>query len=488
MPQWKSRALANGWLLGLLIAFSSVIVMIAGSATRAQQTDAGAEKLPALIIKYDIPGAEESIPFWVDGPEGSVGPRAIGLVNVNDVKNGEELKIEGLSAGNYEITRYRTLDVEGNDFSVNRFLDRKRFQLRDNELKTIEFTRPGGRNVKGRILGLEGKGIHKVIVNVCGPEIEDYSGFGLVDTILYDAQLCNDDGAFTTEPLLPGSYTIVAEAYLRLTDFQKASTGTIDPRYVGVQKFIVPENGKAPVIPVTLEDAEQVWGDLNVTVTYDGPPPMNKPIEVTKDTSAFGNEVADESLVVGKQGGLANVAVFISNAELKIHPAERKRAKESAELKVVGGQLTPRILPVMVPQEITLTNESPVGVNLNCNGITAAGFNMLVRANDSALAKLESAEKVPVPVGCNIHAWLRAYILPLSHPYAAVTGTDGHTMLMNVPEGEWTVRLWHERVGFLKSPETGEKDFKIKISKGENKLELSVTPEFAVQRNGAIDE
>src|SRR5262245_39711752 len=178
---------------------------------------------------------------------------------------------------------------------------------------------------------------------------------------------------------------------------------------------------------------------------------MNR-IAITKDVSTFGSEIVDESLVVGEKGGLANVAIFVTSADMPIHREERKRAEQPAELKVVGGQFTPRILPVMVPQEIKLTNESPVAVNFN--GATTAsngGFNILVRANASLVTKIEKPEKAPLPVKCNIHTWMQAYVLPLSHPYAAVTGDDGAATLMNLPQGEWTIRLWHERSGFLKS-------------------------------------
>ena len=52
---------------------------------------------------------------------------------------------------------------------------------------------------------------------------------------------------------------------------------------------------------------------------------------------------------------------------------------------------------------------------------------------------------------------------------------------MNLSEGEWTIRLWHEQAGFLKSADTGSQDFIIQINGTENHLSLRVTPEFAVQ-------
>jgi hypothetical protein len=51
----------------------------------------------------------------------------------------------------------------------------------------------------------------------------------------------------------------------------------------------------------------------------------------------------------------------------------------------------------MVSQEIKLTNDSPVAVNFHASGRSNVGFNILVRSKESLTAKLDKAEKVPVP-------------------------------------------------------------------------------------------
>jgi len=229
--------------------------------------------------------------------------------------------------------------------------------------------------------------------------------------------------------------------------------------------------------PSDAAQSTQAWGNLAVQFVYDGPKPEAKTIVVTKDIGAFGRLVPDESLLVGDKGGLANVAVYVASAKVPVHPEERKRAERPAELKVADGRFQPRIVPLMVSQKLKLSNDMAVGVNFLCD----AGFNVLVPAKDSTLLKLPMAEPTPVAVQDNIHEWLRAYLLPLDHPYAAATGADGIARLSNLPEGEWTFRFWHEKRGLLKSAEMGKRDFKIKIKPGENRLELRVTPEFVIK-------
>jgi uncharacterized protein (DUF2141 family) len=52
-----------------------------------------------------------------------------------------------------------------------------------------------------------------------------------------------------------------------------------------------------------------------------------------------------------------------------------------------------------------------------------------------------------IPVKCNIHHWMRAYIGAVQHPYFAVTGADGTFEIKNLPPGEYSVAAWQEKLG-----------------------------------------
>jgi carboxypeptidase family protein len=52
-----------------------------------------------------------------------------------------------------------------------------------------------------------------------------------------------------------------------------------------------------------------------------------------------------------------------------------------------------------------------------------------------------------IPVRCDLHPWMQAWVGVLAHPYFAVTGADGRFTLSDVPPGRYTVAVWHERFG-----------------------------------------
>ena len=55
--------------------------------------------------------------------------------------------------------------------------------------------------------------------------------------------------------------------------------------------------------------------------------------------------------------------------------------------------------------------------------------------------------EVMVPVKCEVHGWMNAYIGVLDHPYFAVSGADGMFDISTLPPGDYVIEAWHERLG-----------------------------------------
>lgn len=49
-----------------------------------------------------------------------------------------------------------------------------------------------------------------------------------------------------------------------------------------------------------------------------------------------------------------------------------------------------------------------------------------------------------VPVVCDIHSHMSAYILVFSHPFFAVTDAEGRYSIPNIPSGTYTLKVWSE--------------------------------------------
>jgi hypothetical protein len=55
--------------------------------------------------------------------------------------------------------------------------------------------------------------------------------------------------------------------------------------------------------------------------------------------------------------------------------------------------------------------------------------------------------EIMIPVKCNIHSWMHAFIGVLDHPYFAVSHDDGTFEIKNLPPGTYTLAVWTETLG-----------------------------------------
>jgi hypothetical protein len=52
-----------------------------------------------------------------------------------------------------------------------------------------------------------------------------------------------------------------------------------------------------------------------------------------------------------------------------------------------------------------------------------------------------------IQVDCDLHSWMRGWVVVAEHAFYAVSDADGGFRLDGVPAGRYTLRLWHEVLG-----------------------------------------
>ena len=47
---------------------------------------------------------------------------------------------------------------------------------------------------------------------------------------------------------------------------------------------------------------------------------------------------------------------------------------------------------------------------------------------------------------CEVHSWMTCYLAVFEHPFFAVSKEDGTYTIKNVPDGDYTIHFWHEKL------------------------------------------
>jgi len=194
-----------------------------------------------------------------------------------------------------------------------------------------------------------------------------------------------------------------------------------------------------PVDPATA-------GTIRVDVTYSGavPTPQVFDMRIAPQCAAAHQEpVYDDSLVV-QDGHLASAVVWIKQGLEKWAFAP---PSEPVIIDQKGCVYHPHVAAAMVGQPVDFVNSDPEAHNVHARPQIVSAFNFLMSRQGSKRTLTFDKPEIAIPVGCDIHPWMSAYVAVVANPYFAVTPANGSVALTNVPPGEYVVAVWQEKLG-----------------------------------------
>jgi plastocyanin len=187
---------------------------------------------------------------------------------------------------------------------------------------------------------------------------------------------------------------------------------------------------------------------VTVAVNFEGAPPATVMMRLDGDPRCVAEigagERADESILLGNGQALQNVFVYIKD-EISGHSFPIPT--EPVLLDQDKCRYTPRVLGVRVGQPLAIRNSDPLLHNVRADGKINQPFNMSTPLEGVSFNRTFATREVMVDFKCDVHAWMRAFVGVLEHPYFGTTGQDGRVSLNNLPPGTYTIEAWHELLG-----------------------------------------
>ena len=218
---------------------------------------------------------------------------------------------------------------------------------------------------------------------------------------------------------------------------------------MGIQSFGYASAGRAKQIAVIVfvaawcVIADRSWGEtIKGNARYVGAPVQKKTVSVTIDQYVCGKEKESEELMLSSNNGIRNAVVWLQNLPpgTKVEwnlPAAKMDQKQCA--------FVPRVVVVPVGGTVEFLNSDRLLHNVKSAGKENPPFN---RAQPHARS-ISFAFKKPeiLRVDCDLHSWMRGWVVVAEHPFYAVTNEQGDFIFENVPRGKYTLQVWQESLG-----------------------------------------
>ncbi len=201
-------------------------------------------------------------------------------------------------------------------------------------------------------------------------------------------------------------------------------------------------------------------GNVSGTVTFSGAPPKFPVIDTAMDPAcSLGKPTSTlpvEQISVAK-GKLANVFLFVKSGP----PAAMQAAPTTNQAVVLdqeGCRYVPHVIGVMAGGYVEFRNGDPTMHNIHTmpTDVGNETVDESMGPRGQAITKKFAKPELMIPVRCNNHPWMNAFINVSATPFFAVSDANGHFDLHGLPAGEYTLAAVQEKLG--------EQDLHVSIS------------------------
>lgn len=209
----------------------------------------------------------------------------------------------------------------------------------------------------------------------------------------------------------------------------------------------------APVSAPAPTDTADGPGTISGIVTFSGTAPKPRPLPMDSDPQCAkaAPGATSEVILVGPGNGIENVFVYVKDG---LGTRRYGVPASPVAMDQKGCRYIPHVFGVQVGQTILVSNSDPLIHNVHAMPKNNREFNFGQPAKTPPVSRVFEQPEIGLPFKCDVHGWMNAYVNVVPHPFFAVTKNDGSFEIKGLPEGTYTLELWHERLGTQTLPVT----------------------------------
>ena len=187
-------------------------------------------------------------------------------------------------------------------------------------------------------------------------------------------------------------------------------------------------------------------GTLKGHVKYDGKAPKKKRLRMDADPvcgSSHSSPVLSENFKMASDGSMAEALVYLKNVSYN-----GSVPSQPAVLDQKGCVYMPHVFGMVAGQELLIKNSDATLHNIHSMPKVNKEFNFAMpKVVKEKKATFSKSEPDPFYIKCDVHPWMKTWVLVSDHPYFAVTDEKGNFSIDGIPAGTYEVVCWQEKFG-----------------------------------------
>jgi plastocyanin len=183
-------------------------------------------------------------------------------------------------------------------------------------------------------------------------------------------------------------------------------------------------------------------GEITGKVAFDGAKPKQARIMMDQDpvcVKKHSGPVYAEDNAVNSNDTLPNVFIYVKSGAEKYTFAT---PTDAVTLDQDGCMYKPHVMGIMTGQTLKVVSSDATTHNIHPMPKDNREWNESQPPGAAPIEKTFARSEIMIPVKCNQHPWMRAYIGVVSNPFYAVTGSDGTFTIKGLPPGDYTIEAW----------------------------------------------
>ena len=206
-------------------------------------------------------------------------------------------------------------------------------------------------------------------------------------------------------------------------------------------------NTSSPATPTANAQIDpETAGSVSGTIHFNGKAPTPIVIDMTQDPACGQTPNVTEQYIV-HDGQLANVFVYVKDG---LGNRIYMPIKTPVVLDQKGCRYIPHVIGAMIGQPVEFRNSDRTMHNIHIvppGSDDSSGFDISQPPMAGTEQHIFRTAGLMIPVRCNNHPWMEAFLNVVKNPFFAVSDADGKYEIEGLPPGTYTLVAVQEKLG-----------------------------------------